>query len=213
VGSQLVSEIFYDTHSPEVQQAWLDLCAGPGGKAAWLFNALVTDDPLATFQANEPSEHRAELVARVIPRQFITSIDGRESDSFARKYDRILIDAPCTGLGALRRRPEARWRKSPSDLKSLVVLQRELIDSGYLLLEEGGILGYSTCSPHLSETFAQVLDALHRYKDLELVDISNYHELPEGALNRNGTIQLWSHLHNSDSMFLALFRKKKAAIE
>ncbi|MEI8066439.1 MAG: transcription antitermination factor NusB [Actinomycetes bacterium] len=212
-GSQLVSEIFYDTHNPQEAQSWLDLCAGPGGKAAWLFNALVTDDPLATFQANEPSEHRAELVARVIPRQNISSIDGRDAADFGAHYDRILVDAPCTGLGALRRRPEARWRKTPSDLKNLVVLQRELIDSAYALLKPAGILAYSTCSPHLAETFAQVLDTLHRHKDLELIDVSQFHELPTGSLNKNGTMQLWSHLHNSDAMFLALFRKKIQPLE
>ncbi len=212
-GSQLVSEIFYDTHEPERAQSWLDLCAGPGGKAAWLFNSLATDDSLSTFQANEPSEHRAELVARVIPRQNISTFDGRNSEDFGQTYNRILIDAPCTGLGALRRRPEARWRKSSADLKNLVVLQRELIDSGHALLDQDGILAYSTCSPHLAETFSQVLDTLHRHKDLELMDISKIHDLPAGAINKNGTLQLWSHLHNSDAMFLALFRKKTSSVK
>lgn len=213
LGSQLVAEIFYDTRQPDEKQAWLDLCAGPGGKAAWLFNSLATDDPQSTFQANEPSEHRAELVARVLPRQNISSIDGRNATEFGKAYDRILIDAPCTGLGALRRRPESRWRKTPSDLKNLVVLQRELIDSGYAMLNTRGILAYSTCSPHRAETFSQVLDVLHRHKDLELMDISKVHSLPPGSLNSNGTMQLWSHLHNSDAMFLALFRKKTDSLE
>ena len=206
-GSQLVSEIFYNTKQFSPSLSWLDMCAGPGGKSAWLFNALTTQLPEATFVANEPTEHRAELVARVIPRQNITKHDGRDSAAFGGSFDRIIIDAPCTGLGALRRRPEARWRKSMADLKGLVLLQRELIDSGVRLLNVGGVLAYSTCSPQLAETQGQVLDALHRHKNLKLLNVADFHELPETAVQANGTLQLWSHLHGCDSMFLALFQK------
>ncbi|MEI6215825.1 MAG: transcription antitermination factor NusB [Actinomycetes bacterium] len=208
LGSQLVSEIFYATKNLGSANRWLDMCAGPGGKAAWVYNALATEEPESEFFANEPWEHRAELVARVIPRNRILSFDGRESTLFPGTFDRILIDAPCTGLGALRRRPEARWRRVQSDLKELVALQRKLIDSAVELLNPGGVLAYSTCSPHLSETTGQVLDALHRHKNLSLLNIADFHELPPEALNPNGTMQLWSHKHNSDAMFLALFQKR-----
>jgi len=207
VGSQLVTEIFYATRTLGSSQHWLDLCAGPGGKAALLYNLLLTDGSNSDFLANEPAAHRAELVARLIPRDHIVELDGRENKSFGRKFDRILIDAPCTGLGALRRRPEARWRKTLADLKELVPLQRALIDSAYEMLEPGGVIGYATCSPHLAETTAQVLDAQHRHKDLEVLDISS--TSPRGAtgVKSDGTLQLWTHLNQSDAMFLALLRK------
>ncbi|MEI6648751.1 MAG: transcription antitermination factor NusB [Actinomycetes bacterium] len=207
LGSQLVSEIFYETRKVGHPHSWLDLCAGPGGKAAWLFNALATERPNDRFLANEPTEHRAELVARVIPRQNISHHDGRVYAEFDEKFDRILVDAPCTGLGALRRRPEARWRKAAKDLKELVALQRELLDCAYEMLTPGGILGYATCSPHLAETLGQVLDMQYRHKEVKIIPIDAVFPLPPGAQLANGTMQLWSHKHGTDSMFLALFQK------
>ena len=207
VGSQLVTEIFYATRDLGNSESWLDLCAGPGGKAALLYNLLLSDGSSSVFLANEPTAHRAELVARVIPRDRIVEFDGRDNKSFGRSFDRILIDAPCTGLGALRRRPEARWRKTLQDLKELVPLQRALIDSAYEMLEPGGVIGYATCSPHLAETTAQVLDAQHRHKDLQVLDISKISPRGSTGVKADGTLQLWTHLNQSDAMFLALLRK------
>jgi len=207
VGSQLVTEIFYATRDLGNGESWLDLCAGPGGKAALLYNLLLNDGSNSDFLANEPTAHRAELVARVIPRDRIVEFDGRDNKSFGRSFDRILIDAPCTGLGALRRRPEARWRKTLQDLKELVPLQRALIDSAYEMLEPGGVIGYATCSPHLAETTAQVLDAQHRHKDLQVLDISKISPRGSTGVKTDGTLQLWTHLNQSDAMFLALLRK------
>jgi 16S rRNA (cytosine967-C5)-methyltransferase len=207
VGSQLVTEIFYATRDLGNSESWLDLCAGPGGKAALLYNLLLSDGSNSVFLANEPTAHRAELVARVIPRDRIVEFDGRDNKSFGRSFDRILIDAPCTGLGALRRRPEARWRKTLQDLKELVPLQRALIDSAYEMLEPGGVIGYATCSPHLAETTAQVLDAQHRHKDLQVLDISKISPRGSTGVKADGTLQLWTHLNQSDAMFLALLRK------
>jgi 16S rRNA (cytosine967-C5)-methyltransferase len=149
MGSQLIAEIFFATNRDEPTK-WLDLCAGPGGKAALLHNLLATSKPNDSFLANEPTEHRADLVARVVPRGKVISLDGRDFESFGEKFDRILIDAPCSGLGALRRRPEARWRRSLNDLKELLPLQRDLIDSAYEMLNPGGIIGFATCSPLLA---------------------------------------------------------------
>ena len=206
VGSQLLSEIFLAT-ATEKDLAWLDMCSGPGGKAALIFNNLNTHRPNDSFTANEPSSHRADLVARVIPRDKILTNDGRDFQSFGKSFDRILIDAPCSGLGALRRRPEARWRKSLTDLKELIPLQRDLIDSAYKMLNPGGLIAYATCSPHLAETTAQVLDTKHRHKDLELLPISDFSPQGEIGMKEDGTMQLWTHLQECDSMFLAIFRK------
>jgi len=206
MGSQLVAEIFYATKS-EQPLKWLDLCAGPGGKAALLHNLLQTNDPKDFFLANEPTTHRADLVARVIPREKIVSFDGRDWEKFGEKFDRILIDAPCSGLGALRRRPEARWRRSLNDLKELLPLQRDLIDSAYEMLNPGGIIGFATCSPLLAETKSQVLDAKYRHKDLEILDISNFSPAGSTGVNSDGSLQLWTHLDGSDSMFMALLQK------
>ena len=206
MGSQLVAEIFFATKG-DASLKWLDLCAGPGGKAALLHNLLQDRGEGDTFLANEPTSHRAELVARVVPKNKVISKDGRDSESFGEKYDRILIDAPCSGLGALRRRPEARWRRTLSDLKELLPLQRELIDSAYTMLNPGGIIGFATCSPLLAETKGQVLDALYRHKDLVILNIESYSPSGKAGVNPDGTMQLWTHLDGSDSMFMALLLK------
>jgi ribulose-phosphate 3-epimerase len=101
-GSQLVVENLLATFEPGL--SWLDMCAGPGGKAAYMFNSLVEIDSSAKFLANEPIPHRADLVKRVVNNFQVVSFDGTDALNFPDKYDRILIDAPCTGLGALRSR-------------------------------------------------------------------------------------------------------------
>ena len=209
LGSQLVAEAFFNTVTvnPEKKLRWLDMCAGPGGKAALLYNLIESERSGDSFTANEPWEHRAELLARVVPRAKITEHDGRAPEEFDGPYDRILVDAPCTGLGALRRRPEARWRRTPADLKELVALQRDLLASAYALLAPGGILGYATCSPHLAETVGQVLDFRHRHKEAKLLNTADFLPKEIAEISPTGAIQLWTHIHGSDSMFLALFAK------
>ncbi|CAN2237589.1 Sun tRNA and rRNA cytosine-C5-methylases [actinobacterium SCGC AAA044-D11] len=206
MGSQLVAEIFFATKKVSPLK-WLDLCAGPGGKAALLHNLLLTEKPNDSFLANEPTSHRADLVARVVPKNKVISLDGRDFQSFGEKFDRILIDAPCSGLGALRRRPEARWRRSLNDLKELLPLQRDLIDSAYEMLNPGGIIGFATCSPLLAETKSQILDAKYRHKDLEILDIAQFSPSGSTGVNPDGSLQLWTHLDGSDSMFMALLQK------
>ena len=120
-----------------------------------------------------------------------------------------MVDAPCTGLGALRRRPEARWRRSLQDLKELVVIQRELLDSATQILSGEGIIAYVTCSPHLAETRLQVADFLYRHKDFELLSAKPFMgNIPSDALAPDGTLQLWTDLHQSDSMFMAFFQRR-----
>jgi 16S rRNA (cytosine967-C5)-methyltransferase len=204
-GSQIVVENFLATWKPNL--GWLDMCAGPGGKAAYLFHSLNEREASADFLANEPIPHRAELVKRVVNNQQVVSFDGRESKNFGRSFDRILVDAPCSGLGALRRRPEARWRRALKDLKELVVIQRELLASAQQLLNPGGMIAYVTCSPHLSETKAQIMNFLVDFPDMELVNIGNFIGSNSTGVLPDGTVQLWSHRDDSDSMFMAILEK------
>lgn len=203
-GSQLVVENFLATFEPGL--FWFDMCAGPGGKAAYLYNSLSDKDPSAKFLANEPVPHRAELVKRVVNNNQVVSFDATISENFNQKFDRILVDAPCTGLGALRRRPEARWRKSLADLKELIPLQRNLMKSAYELLAPNGIIAYVTCSPLLAETKGQVIDFLSEHADMKIysMDQNGFHK--EGLQN-DGSVQLWTHRDSSDSMFMVLLRK------
>ena len=201
-GSQLVAEVFAKAAAGT---QWLDLCAGPGGKAALLSSIARTRG--VTFTANEFSAPRAELVKQVVHGDRVLVSDGREINSLGEKFDAILIDAPCTGLGALRRRPEVRWRRTLQDLRALTQLQRELIDSAIEALNPGGVLGYATCSPHLAETSIQIADIKRKRTELNQIDVGPFlPEKMEGA-NRDGAMSLWTHKHGTDAMYLALFQK------
>ena len=205
-GSQLVAQIFAKVAS--ASDGWLDLCAGPGGKAA-LLSSLAKESG-KKFTANEISAPRAKLVEQVIGGARILVGDGREIGSLGEKFGAILADVPCTGLGALRRRPEVRWRRTVGDLRELTQLQRELSDAAISVLEDGGFFGYATCSPHLAETSIAVSDILRKHPELVLVDLQPY--LPPGLNEamRDKSLSLWTHRHETDAMFLAVFRKKLA---
>lgn len=222
-GSQLVALALAAV--PVVASAgerWLDLCAGPGGKAGLL--AALAIRAGAGLVANELSPHRAELVrrtlrpaaalggARGLPLEVRTG-DGREvGEDEPGRYHRVLVDAPCTGLGALRRRPEARWRRQPGDLAGLGRLQRELLRSAIDATAPGGVIGYATCSPHLAETTFVVRDVLKHRDDVEEVDARPYFRSADGAeipgLGPGPAVQLWPHVHGTDAMFFALLRKR-----
>ncbi|MEE6272235.1 transcription antitermination factor NusB [Georgenia sp. MJ206] len=193
---------------------WLDLCAGPGGKSA-LLGALAVGRG-ASLVANEVAPHRARLVRQsvaALPRDVVDvrTGDGRGlGDAEPGVYDRVLVDAPCTGLGALRRRPEARWRRQPADLAALGTLQRELLTSAIEATRPGGVVAYVTCSPHPAETTLVVKDVLRRRDDVELLDavpVIQEVSLTEVPGLVGPMVQLWPHLHGTDAMFLALLRK------
>jgi 16S rRNA (cytosine967-C5)-methyltransferase len=202
-GSQLVATVFAAASSGD---SWLDMCAGPGGKAALL--SSIAKERAIDFTANEFSAPRAELVKKVVHGAAVWCGDGREIASHGKSFDAVIVDAPCTGLGALRRRPEVRWRRTLTDLRALTSLQRELLDSAVTVMNSGAILGYATCSPHLAETTVQILDILKKHPELEQLDISEY--LPKNLKDatRGKAMSLWTHKHGTDAMFLALLRKK-----
>jgi 16S rRNA (cytosine967-C5)-methyltransferase len=212
-GSQLAVLALVNAELATEDKHWLDICAGPGGKAALM--AAIASERGVGFEANEVSEHRAKLVASAlapISEVKVSVRDGRDFGNGQKKYSRILLDAPCTGLGALRRRPEARWRKSPSDLAELSKLQRELFTASFEALLPGGVLAYVTCSPHLSETTALVSWAEMRLNGgVELLPanaILNQVNPRLGLDESFQTAQLWPHINGTDAMFIALFRKK-----
>ena len=165
-GSQLAALALSRARPIVAGERWLDLCAGPGGKAALLAAEAAAGG--AVLVANELVPTRARLVRNALavfdPAPDVLEGDGlRFATETPEGFDRILLDAPCTGLGALRRRPEARWRKQPADVAELTRLQASLLDAAVAALRPGGILAYVTCSPHLDETRGVVDAALARH--------------------------------------------------
>lgn len=208
-GSQLAALALGRARPVRAGERWLDLCAGPGGKAALL--GAEAAQAGATLLANELVPARAGLVRRALsvldPAPEVVEGDGRRFATSADRFDRILLDAPCTGLGALRRRPEARWRKQPGDVPQLAALQTELLDAAVAALAPGGLLAYVTCSPHLAETRDIVAAALARHPRLRALDTPAVLAEIATADLRLGTgpaAQLWPHRHGTDAMFIQL---------
>ena len=216
-GSQLAALLLTRAKPVVPGERWLDLCAGPGGKTAVLAADALRSG--ATLDANEVSPARAGLVRRAVAGVPLTvpvsEEDGRERHiNLPGAYDRVLVDAPCTGLGALRRRPEARWRKQPGDIPELAQLQQELFLAGFEALAPGGVLAYVTCSPHLAETTSVVAEARRVLGDaIEPIDTATVirrvaaSEIDVVDNEADGHVQLWPHRQGTDAMFISLFRK------
>jgi 16S rRNA (cytosine967-C5)-methyltransferase len=201
-GSQLVALALTraDLDGPDAGR-WLDMCAGPGGKTAML--AALGGGARVT--AIEPTPRRAEMVeqnTRGLPVD-VLRVDGRDP-GLTPGFDRVLLDAPCTGLGALRRRPEARWRRQPGDVAVLTKLQRELLASAIRLTRPGGVVLYATCSPHLAETVGVVADAVRRHP-VTALDARALFD-PVDDLGDGPYVQLWPHRHGTDAMFAAALK-------
>ncbi|BAU99084.1 transcription termination factor [Aurantimicrobium minutum] len=214
-GSQLAALVLSRHHEITPGEKWLDMCAGPGGKAALLAAEATLGG--AELTANEVIPGRADLVRKalaILPDVNVVTGDGVDIGLVQpNTFDRILLDAPCTGLGALRRRPEARWRKSPKDVGDLTALQAQLLTSALQALKPGGVLAYVTCSPHLAETRAIVEGALRKNQNVSELDArSALSEVAMESMDIAGdslSVQLWPHRHGTDAMFMSLLTKSE----
>jgi len=215
-------------------ELWLDLCAGPGGKARLLSGLAAARS--ARLVASDVRPHRARRVAETLRRagraehapaiqpatgvtrsDAVVAADGRHVPWLPGTFDRVLADVPCSGLGSLRRRPEARWRKTPEDVKELAVLQRELLEAAIDSVRPGGVIAYVTCTPHLAETREVVTAVADRRDDVTVLDapavLSEVPDLrcPEPRRSSDPRYrrfaQFWPHRHGTDAIFLALLRR------
>ncbi len=196
-GSQLVALALAAADAPGTLT--IDLTSGPGGKGALLSAAGLE---VVGLELHPP---RARLVRRSgVP---VAVADARHPPLLPGSADRVLLDAPCSGLGALRRRPEARWRRTAADVAPLAVLQAQLLAAAVELLRPGGVVAYVTCSPHRAETVDVVAAELAR----GLVDPVDARPLLPGGMPQLGdgpSVQLWPHRHGTDAMFLAVLRRR-----
>jgi 16S rRNA (cytosine967-C5)-methyltransferase len=213
---------------PGGEHAWLDLCAGPGGKAR-LLGGLAAERG-AVLVAADLHEHRARLTGQALSR--IRATAGGRQDHDERQagrvvaravaadglapawrpgvFDRVLADVPCTGLGSLRRRPEARWRRGPDDVETLHPLQTGLLRSALDAVRPGGVVAYVTCTPHLAETAGVIDDVLAGREDVEVLDApALLPEVPDlrCLAPRERYAQFWPHRHGTDAIFIAVLRR------
>jgi 16S rRNA (cytosine967-C5)-methyltransferase len=211
--SQLAALALTRIGVPGQDELWLDLCAGPGGKARLLGGLAAARG--ARLVASDVHPHRARRVLDALrsiggENHGVIAADGRQVPWLPGTFDRVLADVPCSGLGSLRRRPEARWRKTPGDLAELASLQRELLGAALDSVRPGGVVAYVTCSPHLAETYDVVTAVTHDRDDVTILDAPAV--LPEvpglrGARSDPRFAQFWPHRHGTDAIFLALLRR------
>jgi len=202
---------------------WLDICAGPGGKARLLSylaanpGSAAGTEPAgrgARLVAGEYRPHRARRVQEALSRSGLAGAvlvaDGLAAPWRPQAFDRVLADVPCSGLGSLRRRPEARWRKTPADIPGLAILQRGLLNSAVDSVRPGGVVAYATCSPHLAETRDVVAALTAGRSDVTLLDApAVLAGIPDLASPHDPRLaQFWPHRHGTDAMFLALLRRE-----
>jgi 16S rRNA (cytosine967-C5)-methyltransferase len=223
--SQLAALALTRTGGSGQDTLWLDLCAGPGGKAR-LLGGLAAERG-ARLVAADLHPHRARRVLDALNRAggqdtagrqnyAVIAADGRQAPWSAGTFDRVLADVPCSGLGSLRRRPEARWRKAPGDVAELASLQRELLGTALDSVRPGGVVAYVTCSPHLAET-RDVVTAVTQARDdvavldapAVLADVPRLRWADSGADSGASSrfAQFWPHRHGTDAIFLALLRR------
>ena len=196
-------------------ERWLDLCAGPGGKSRLLQGLATIAAPRASLIAAELRPHRAALVKEALSRAGgqgaaaeVLVADGTRPPWPEASVDRVLVDAPCSGLGALRRRPEARWRKAESDIAALAELQRALLRSALATVRPGGVVAYVTCSPVPAETRDVVTAVAGADPDVEILDAQAVlAEVPGTGSAGPLFAQLWPHRHGTDAIFIALLRR------
>jgi 16S rRNA (cytosine967-C5)-methyltransferase len=208
-GSQLVTWALTKASAPS--GCWLDLCAGPGGKSALLTGLARLDG--SQLLASDLAPHRASLVARAVraytrsgAAPTIVAADGTRRAWRAGSFTRVLADVPCSGLGALRRRSESRWRRGPADVEQLHSLQLALLASAVDSATPGGVIGYLTCSPHRRETSDVVNETIAVRADVEVIPATQLlPEVPNAGLGPY--LQLWPHRHGTDAMFAAYLRK------
>ena len=202
--SMLVAQVL----DPQPGDFVLDVCSAPGGKTTHLAQLMKNRGRII---AGDLYPARLEKVAENARRLGITIIETAAGDArcigerYLRQADRVLVDAPCSGLGVLRRRPDARWRVTAEDMKGLPPLQLEILESAAQCVKQGGVLVYSTCTMEPAENAGVVEKFLAANKDFTLVETGQY--LPEQKRSSR-MVQLLPHIDGTDGFFIARMERK-----
>jgi 16S rRNA (cytosine967-C5)-methyltransferase len=214
VASQSAAFLLAHYDVKQNESKWLDACAAPGGKTATMAQERANDS--IEIYAYDIHSHKQKLIennTKNFKNIKIEISDARLSPWGTISFDRIMLDAPCTGLGAIRRRAESRWIKQPSMIQELVKGARELFDACFSSLKVNGLLEYVVCSPIKEETDDFVQWVKSNYENAKLIPPTDYISV-FGEKNyldlvdvTDTGLRFWPHKHQSDAMFIALFRK------
>lgn len=189
----------------------LDACAAPGGKATHLAQIM---DNRGELLAMDISRNKLPLIQETAQRLGISIINTRAADLLqsgafpSGAFDRVLLDAPCSGLGVIRRNPEAKWRLTPADFTRLATTQKAMLKNAARLLKPGGTMLYSTCSTTVEENEAVVREFLSQQGDCVLENLNEIFPDYGELFSKEGMFRAWPHRHAMDGFFAARMRKK-----
>lgn len=200
--SQLVAELV----APQNGERILDVCSAPGSKST-MISALA---PGATVVAGDLYEHRTRTIKDSALRQTVRNIEPVVHDATSRLpfkdrlFDRVLVDAPCSGTGTLRHNPEIRWRLQLSDIAELAEKQKTILRNAADMVRTGGILIYSTCSLETEENEEVASNLVGSFPDFERVPL----KVPATLITPDGCVRTWPHRHDTDGFLITAFRRK-----
>ena len=204
--SMLVAEIL----SPKENAVVLDLCSAPGGKSTHMAQIMNNKGRIISCDIYD---HKLNLVKETANRLGITIIETQKQDAlklneeFIEKMDYVLVDAPCSGLGIIRRRPEIKWNRQEKDIEELSSIQKQILNNAGKYLKPGGALVYSTCTIEREENLGVIEDFLKKNNNFVLYEFK--HEINQSTDNREkGYIQLFPHIHGTDGFFIARIVKQ-----
>jgi len=183
----------------------LDMCAAPGGKSAYLADLMGNSGEITAL---DYFESRLNLLHQNNERLGVTNVKTIATDALdhtAEPYDRVLLDAPCTGFGTFSKKPDIKWKKELVDIHNVSKIQSQLLNKAATLVKDDGVIVYSTCTIEPDENFEIVRKFLATHPDFRLEDASPF--VPAGVTDENGCVQTLPHIHKADGAFAARLRK------
>ena len=191
---------------PQPGERVLDLCCAPGGKTSHVAQLMQNRGTLVGVDINEEKLRLVDENCRRLGIDIMEAVHEDGTHFISECFDRVLVDAPCSGTGVLTRRTDARWRKTEQQILDLVDLQRKLVENGVKLLKEGGVLVYSTCSIEEEENEEVVQDIRNTYGGLDVEDARSF--IPEKFVTSKGFVRTFPHRHGIDGSFAVRLRKR-----
>lgn len=187
---------------PQPGMRVLDLCAAPGGKTGFIADLMRNEGEIIALDRFESrlkilNKNLERLKVKIAKTIAVNSLDY--SDDL--QFDRVLIDAPCSGLGTLTKKPDLKWKKDLGDIRKIVNIQQDLIKKGASLVKPGGFIVYSTCTIEPEENFEQIKQFLSENPEFRLVDASL--NIPKEYVSEEGFVQTFPHIHGLDGSFAA----------
>ena len=184
----------------------LDLCAAPGGKTAYIADVMQNSGEIIAL---DRFESRLKILQKNLNRLKVTNvktvtIDANEYED-ELGFDRVLVDAPCSGLGTLTKKPDLKWKRDLGDIRKIVNIQYELLKKGASVLRKGGLIVYSTCTIEPEENFEIIKKFLLDFPNFKLINPGNVFSAE--LIDENGCVRTLPHLHGLDGSFAAKLEK------